>query len=90
MISAYQFLNGMSAMGAWACGLFFFQFWRKSRDRLFLIFGISFWIFTIERVILLFHLPYAREAEETAPIYLLRLSAFVMILIGIWDRNRRR
>lgn len=80
----------MSAMGALASGLFFFKFWRKSLDRLFLIFGISFWIMTVERFLLAFHLPYAAEAEETAPIYLLRLSAFVMILIAIWDKNRRR
>ena len=90
MISLYQFLNGMSAMGAMASGLFFFKFWQKSADRLFLIFGVSFWIMTLERCLLAFHLPYAAEAEETAPIYLMRLCAFVMILVGIWDKNRRR
>lgn len=90
MISLYQFLNGVSMMGAWACGLFFFRFWKTTKDRLFLIFGISFWVMAFERVLLVYHLPTAYNAEETAPIYLLRLSAFIMILYAIWDKNRRR
>lgn len=90
MSQFYQFLNGVSMMGAWACGLFFFQFWNKTRDRLFFIFGISFWIMAFERILLIFHLPTAQQAEESAPIYLLRLCAFVMILFAIWDKNRRR
>ncbi|MGZ3695526.1 MAG: DUF5985 family protein [Bdellovibrionota bacterium] len=90
MIALYQFLNGFSSMGAAACGLFFLKFWSKSRDRLFLIFAFSFWIMALERLLLVFHEPTVRMVEETAPIYFLRLLAFVMILYAFWDKNRRR
>lgn len=90
MTSIYQFLNGASMTGALACGLFFFKFWKASRDRLFAIFGISFWILSFERFLLVFHDPTSAKAEETAPIYTLRLIAFFMILLAIWDKNRRR
>lgn len=88
MTEFYQFMNGMGMMGCWACGLFFFRFFRKSGDRLFLIFGMAFWVFSLERVILLFRSPLSLYAEATAPIYLLRLSAFLIIIFAIWDKNR--
>jgi hypothetical protein len=90
MNSLYQFLNGVSAMGTWACGVFFLNFWRKSTDRLFLIFAVSFWLMTLERGILIWYLPTSQQAESAAPVYFLRLLAFVMILFAIWDKNRRR
>ena len=43
----------------------------------------------LERILLVFHSPTAQQAEETAPIYLLRLSAFVMILFAIWDKKEQ-
>lgn len=73
-------------MGCFACGLFFFRFWREAHDRLFLIFGIAFWIMAAERVFL--QLNSLQDAETRAAIYLLRLAAFLLILLGIWDKNR--
>ncbi len=82
----YIFLNGAAFMGAWVCGLFFFRFWRKSQDRLFLIFGISFWLQAAER---LFSLLWSDvTSEHRAVVYLLRLLAFLVIIGGIWDKNR--
>lgn len=85
---AFLFLNGSACMGALTCGLFFLAFWKKSADRLFLIFALSFWLLAIERLIsLLFvELP----AENKAALYSIRLLAFLMILFGIWDKNRAR
>jgi hypothetical protein len=36
------FLSGCAMLGAWVAGVYFFRFWQKSQDRLFLMFGISF------------------------------------------------
>lgn len=83
----FVFLNGATFMGAWACGLFFFRFWRKSLERLFLIFGAAFWLMAVERLVFLLT---NLRAEDHEAIYSLRLLAFLMILFGIWDKNRAR
>ncbi|MGZ3651751.1 MAG: DUF5985 family protein [Bdellovibrionota bacterium] len=85
---SFYFINGATCMGAWVCGLFFLRFWRKSQDRLFLIFAASFWLLAVER--LLFLVLRDIHVEDHAAIYSLRLLAFLMILIGIWDKNRAR
>ncbi len=86
-MNIYQFVSGVAAMGAWVCGTFFLRFWRRTSDRLFLIFGVAFWILAIERIGLAFRDP---EAENSAVIYLMRMAAFSTILYGIWDKNRPR
>ncbi len=70
----------------WVAGLFFFRFFRSTGDRLFLLFAASFWIFSLNwlGVALLGGPPESRHL-----IYLLRLVAFGLILLGIWDKNRR-
>jgi len=84
----FYFFNGAICMGALTCGLFFFRFWRKLHDRLFLIFGASFWLLALER--LAFLVLKDIRVEDHAAIYSFRLLAFLMILIGIWDKNRAR
>jgi hypothetical protein len=84
----FHFLNGASAMGACTCGLFFLRFWHRTRDRLFLIFGLAFWLLAADRIISVFH--YDAQEETRSAIYLIRLLAFLMILGGIWDKNRSR
>ena len=73
-------------MGAFTCGLFFLRFWRKARDRLFLMFSFTFFLLGIERVI---SASIADISDENrVAIYLIRLAAFLLILFGIWDKNR--
>lgn len=77
-------LIGIIAMGCAIGALFFFRFWRESRDRLFLIFGIAFSTLGIQQ--LLYGLT--NEASESpALLYLIRLIAFILILIAILDKN---
>ncbi len=71
-------------MGSLAAGLFFLRFWRQSRDRLFLIFGVSFFIFAVNRFLLAL---VDTSSEATTYIYMLRLAAFVLILLAIVDKN---
>ena len=67
-------------------GVCFLRFWRSSGVRLFFLFAVSFYLLTIERVVLLL----ADPDNEFAPyIYTIRLAAFLVIIGGIIDQNRR-
>lgn len=82
-----QFLAGALTLGFLAAGLFFLRFWKKTEDRLFAIFAVAFWVFAGERVLLALTDP----TDEFRPyIYLVRLFAFVLIIIAIIDKNRSK
>ncbi|MBW4548140.1 MAG: hypothetical protein KME25_27415 [Symplocastrum torsivum CPER-KK1] len=79
-----SFLMGTVAMGCAIAGLFFLRFWKETKDRLFLSFTLAFFMLTINRTLL----GFTSYANETTPeLYLLRLSAFLIILFGILDKN---
>jgi hypothetical protein len=88
-----QFISGAVMMGFIIIGYFFFRFWQKTRDGLFGVFAASFWVLAVERVLLLItasglaaHSPF----EEFRPyVYWVRFSAFMLIIIGIYLKNRR-
>jgi len=78
------FLAGATVMGFWLAGLFFLHFWRKSHDELFLAFTLAFWLLGLSQALLSFsEVP----VEERSPLYLLRLLAFVVILVAVWRKN---
>ena len=79
------FLPGAITMGFAVCGLFFLRFWKTTRDSLFLGFAFAFFLLAIGQAALSFSLV---PVEERSPIYLLRLLAFVIILLSIWRKNR--
>jgi uncharacterized membrane protein YcjF (UPF0283 family) len=81
-----NFLLGMVVMACAAAGLFFLRFWRKTRDRLFAVFAIAFWVLGANWLALAF----ARQDEVRTWLYVVRLAAFVLILVGIIDKNRPR
>ena len=79
------FLQTVSATAAVAAGLFFFRFWRESRDRLFAFFGASFWLLAVSWALLALVNP----TDETRPyIYAIRLVAFLLMIVGMVDKNR--
>jgi hypothetical protein len=80
------FLYGAAAMGCATIGLFFWRFWQQSRDRLFLMFSLAFWILAIDRTVL-GALTFATEWRHY--VFLLRLLAFCLILYGIIEKNRK-
>lgn len=86
MSTYFQFLSGAAMFGAWAGGVFFLRFWTRTRDRLFLIFGLAFWIIALERLVMMFVGDPGRE--DHSMVYLIRLVAFVLILWAIIDKNR--
>jgi hypothetical protein len=81
----HAFLTGAAAFGAFLCGLFFFRFYRRSHDGLFLAFGIAFCLLGFGQAALsLADFP----AEERSLLFLIRLAAFSLILIAIIRKNR--
>jgi hypothetical protein len=87
-MNLYQFFSGAAMFGAWICGLQFLKFWSKSQDRLFLIFGLSFWTMALERMVLV--LMSNAEIENYSLVYLIRLFAFILIIIGVVDKNLKQ
>ncbi|HEY3243733.1 MAG TPA: DUF5985 family protein [Phycisphaerae bacterium] len=77
---------GANVMAAFVIGLFFLRFWKKSRDRLFVYFSLAFWMMGLNWVALAFS---QRDEAQTA-LYIIRLLAFGIILLGIWDKNRQQ
>lgn len=65
-------------------GLFFFKFWRSTRDKLFLYFATAFWILSVQRVALALT---TRTTEDAVLIYSFRLLAFLIILYAIVHKN---
>jgi hypothetical protein len=66
--------------------LFFARFWVSTRDRLFALFALSFGLLGVQRLALT--LTRGSMEDQTA-FYLLRLVAFLIILVAIIDKNRR-
>jgi hypothetical protein len=78
------FLSGMTTMGYLIAGLFFFRFWWRTRDNLFVYFGVSFWILAVSQALsALAGIP----SDDQAWIYLLRFAAFALLVVGIVAKN---
>jgi hypothetical protein len=81
-----QFLLGGVVVACLGVGLFFLRFWRKKRQRLFAIFALAFWLLGANWTALAF----ARSDEARTALYVIRLAAFLLILLAIVDRNLPR
>lgn len=82
-----NFVSGMIAMGFLVAGLFFLKFWARSRDILFVIFAVAFWLLAAGQILLQgLQLP----REEQGWVFLLRLAAFALIVIAIAQKNMAR
>lgn len=82
---AYSFVSGMVAAGFLVSGLFFLRFWRRTHDGLFIAFALAFWLLGLgQTLVALTDIP----VEERSWIYLIRLAAFLLILLAIFRKNR--
>ncbi len=80
----YEFVAGLITMGYLVAGLFFLRFWVRTRDGLFVIFASAFWLLALNQALVaVAGIP----REEHSWIYLLRLAAFTLIIIGIVAKN---
>ena len=74
-------VSGALAMGYIVASMFFIRYWRESRDRLFAFFSLAFLLLAVQRILL----PFIDQVEMA---YTMRVVAFLMIIIGIVDKNR--
>ena len=84
-MTLYDFLSGAVAFGFFVCGLFFLRFWRRTSDQLFIAFAMAFALLGAgQAIIALANVP----TEERGSLYLIRLTAFALILVAILRKNR--
>lgn len=82
-----EFLNGITFMGAITSSMFFFKFWKSTKDKFFLMFSISFFILALNRVAL----TYLDIGDENKLLfYVLRALAFILIIFAIVGKNRKK
>jgi uncharacterized membrane protein len=84
-IGMNSFLLGGLSMGFLAIAMFFARFFARTRDRFFAIMAVAFVIMSINQ---LFLLVWGEDSEFHSWLYVIRLAAFVLILIAILDKNR--
>lgn len=87
IVNFFEIMSGAVMVAAWVAGLFFFKFWSRTKERLFLWFGISFVAMGFERLLIGF--LHNTRHEDFAFLYLIRLLAFSVIVLAILDTNRR-
>ncbi len=80
------FFAGAAVISLLVITLFFLRFWGRTRDRLFLFFAGAFTVLIIERLVRAVMMV---ETEWAPYVYLIRLTAFVLIIIAVVDKNRR-
>ena len=81
------FILGLLAMGSAVSALFFLRYWSRTRDRLFGFFALAFAVMAFNWAN---HLGIRPELEATEyRLYAVRLIAFMIIVVGIIDKNRR-
>jgi hypothetical protein len=79
------FLSGAIVMASWVAGLLFLRYFRDTRDRLFLIFALAFWVLSLNWIALAIGQP---ADENQHYYYITRLVAFLLIIWGIIVKNR--
>ena len=80
-----QFYWGMLTMAGLVASLFFLRYWKVSGERLFAYFAVAFALLAVNWLVLAAIDP-AFEARHL--IYLIRLAAFIVMIVGIVDKNK--
>ena len=78
------FLYGLTFACALVSTTFFFRFWKRTKDALFLYFALCFAVLSIERLVLAL-LP----ADKEYKFYFIRLGAFLLLILAIVQKNRK-
>ncbi|MBX5484578.1 MAG: hypothetical protein IRZ16_22370 [Myxococcaceae bacterium] len=79
-----QIILGASSCAFIVAGLFFFRFWKQTRDRFFLLFSLAMYAYGVSRGSLALMDP---ANEDRIWLHVLRLAATVLILIAIVEKN---
>ena len=81
-----HFIMGAIAMASAIVAMYFFRFWRDTRDRLFAMFGMAFVLLGLTRLGLAMS---GDPSEGNTSWYWVRFVSFVIILVAIADKNAR-
>ena len=79
----YDFMSGMVTAGYLVAALFFFRFWRRTRDSLFVNFSIAFVLFASGQFVSVWFGPH----DDDTWIFVPRLVGFVLLLVAIVRKN---
>lgn len=79
------FLTGAISLGCWVAALFFLRFWRSTRDAFFIYFALSFALEGCSRAATAF----IALGDDNPVLYALRVVAYGLIIVAIWQKNRR-
>jgi hypothetical protein len=82
--STIFFLAGGLTACYLAASIFFFRFWRRTHDRLFIGFAVAFALLGIEQIALLI---FGITEERSNYLYVLRIVGFLLILYAIIEKN---
>jgi hypothetical protein len=79
-----EFVSGAITLGYLVVSLFFLRFWSRTRDRLFLVFAAAFCLLAVNQALVALA---GIAREEQSWIYLIRLVAFVLIIVAVVHKN---
>jgi hypothetical protein len=85
-IGMNSFLLGALFLGFTAIGMFFVRFYRRTHDRFFAFFAVAFAIMALNQLALLL---LGEASEYLSWVFVVRLAAFLIILLAILDKNRK-
>ena len=79
-----EFLAGAVTLGYLVAAGFFWRFWRRTADRLFLAFAAAFVLFALNQGLAT---GLTVVLEPSSLVYGLRVLGFILILAAIIDKN---
>lgn len=79
-----DFIAGLITMGFAIAALFFLRFWARTAETLFATFAAAFALLALNQALATL-IDFGRE--ELGWVYLLRLAAFLLIIVGIVQKN---
>ena len=87
MTIVWAYLTGVTTAGFLIAALFFLKFWRRSGESLFAIFALAFVLMAANAAVqVLLDVP----DEDQPLVFLLRLAAFLLIIVAVLGKNLRR
>jgi hypothetical protein len=79
-----DFLSGALMLSFLVATAYFVRFWQKTSDRLFIYFAVAFALLALNQLVLFL---LGVDDELRGYVYVLRVSGFILILVGILGKN---
>jgi len=87
ILVAKGLLLGGIALGSVVAGLFFLRFWKVTGDRLLLFFSRAFFMMALSRLLMSLTML---SSDEHPVVYVIRLIAYGLIILGIIEKNLKK